>query len=182
MNFIETDIPDVKIIEPIAHGDDRGYFMETFRENVFHRACGKTRFVQENQSLSQQGVLRGLHYQLNSPQGKLVRAISGKIFDVAIDLRRSSSSYGSWVGTVLSDENRHQLWIPEGFAHGFFTLSQSALISYKCTNYYHPESDRCIRWDDQTIAISWPIPKKAIPKISEKDENGLSFLHAETFA
>lgn len=156
MQIFATKINDVKILQPRVYEDSRGFFMETFREEWFLTQVGGERFVQDNHSKSEQGVLRGLHYQQQQVQGKLVRVISGQIFDVAVDIRQGSQTFGQWVGEVLSAENRKQLWIPPGFAHGFLVMSQSAEMIYKCTDYYHPQSEVCIKWDDQTLAIDWP--------------------------
>ena len=180
MKFFETKIPEVKIIEPAVFGDDRGYFMETFRQDIFDEEVGQTSFVQENQSLSKHNILRGLHYQIERPQGKLVRVVHGCVFDVAVDLRRSSKTFGQWVGVELSDSNKRQLWVPEGFAHGFYVLSQEAIFSYKCTNYYAPEHDRNVAWNDPTLSIEWPL--QGVPSLSLKDENAIAFDKAEVYA
>lgn len=170
MNIIKTEIPDVLIFEPRVFGDSRGFFFESFSSKVFNEAVGqKVEFVQDNHSQSQKGVLRGLHYQLNPhAQGKLVRCVEGEVFDVAVDIRRSSPLFGKWVGVVLSAENKRQLWIPEGFAHGFLTLSEKAQFVYKTTNYYCPESDRGILWNDPAIGIEWPELNGELI-LSEKD-------------
>ncbi|MBY7189962.1 dTDP-4-dehydrorhamnose 3,5-epimerase [Escherichia ruysiae] len=159
MNVIETEIPDVLIFEPKVFGDERGFFFESFNQKVFEEAVGrKVEFVQDNHSKSSKGVLRGLHYQLEPyAQGKLVRCVVGEVFDVAVDIRKSSPTFGKWVGVNLSAENKRQLWIPEGFAHGFLVLSETAEFVYKTTNYYHPESDRGIIWDDPELQINWPV-------------------------
>ncbi|HDR2456741.1 dTDP-4-dehydrorhamnose 3,5-epimerase [Enterobacter ludwigii] len=158
MNIIETNIPDVLIFEPKVFGDDRGFFMESFNQQVFESAIGReVQFVQDNHSKSSKGVLRGLHYQLNPhAQGKLVRCVVGEVFDVAVDIRKSSSTFGKWVGVHLSEQNKRQLWIPEGFAHGFLVLSETAEFLYKTTSYYAPEFDRGIKWNDPTLSIAWP--------------------------
>lgn len=171
MNVIKTDIPDVLIFEPKVFGDDRGFFFESFSQKVFEEAVGrKVEFVQDNHSKSSKGVLRGLHYQVEPhAQGKLVRCVVGEVFDVAVDIRKSSPTFGKWVGVNLSAENKRQLWIPEGFAHGFLVLSDTAEFVYKTTNYYHPESDRGIKWDDSTIDIKWPLKKNLM--LSVKDTN-----------
>ncbi|CAM7076717.1 MULTISPECIES: dTDP-4-dehydrorhamnose 3,5-epimerase [Enterobacter] len=176
MNVIKTDIPDVLIFEPKVFGDDRGFFFESFSQKVFEEAVGrKVEFVQDNHSKSCKGVLRGLHYQLEPyAQGKLVRCVAGEVFDVAVDIRKSSPTYGSWVGFYLSAENKRQLWIPEGFAHGFYVISDTAEFVYKTTNYYHPDSDRGIKWDDTTIGINWPLSEK--PSLSVKDANQSNFI------
>lgn len=175
MKFIETDIPDVKIIEPKVFGDDRGYFMETFRQDLFDNEIGRTVFVQENQSLSKRNILRGLHYQIKQPQGKLVRVTRGAVFDVAVDLRKTSPTFKQWVGVELSAENKRQLWVPEGFAHGFYVLSEEAEFVYKCTNFYAPEYDRNVIWNDPEVGIEWPLD--AEPQLSDKDREA-PLLHA----
>lgn len=169
MNVIKTDIPDVLIFEPKVFGDDRGFFFESFSQKVFEDAVGrKVEFVQDNHSKSCKGVLRGLHYQLEPyAQGKLVRCVAGEVFDVAVDIRKSSPTFGKWVGVNLSAENKRQLWIPEGFAHGFLVLSDVAEFVYKTTAYYHPESDRGVAWNDQSININWPL--QGAPLLSKKD-------------
>ena len=171
MNVIKTDIPDVLIFEPKVFGDDRGFFFESFSQKIFEEAVGrKVEFVQDNHSKSCKGVLRGLHYQLEPyAQGKLVRCVAGEVFDVAVDIRQYSPTFGKWVGVNLSAENKRQLWIPEGFAHGFLVISDMAEFVYKTTNYYHPESDRGLLWNDETLSINWPI--KEYPILSEKDKN-----------
>ncbi|HDR2792215.1 MULTISPECIES: dTDP-4-dehydrorhamnose 3,5-epimerase [Enterobacter] len=175
MNVVKTDIPDVLIFEPRVFGDDRGFFFESFSQKQFEEAVGrKVEFVQDNHSKSTKGVLRGLHYQLEPyAQGKLVRCIVGEVFDVAVDIRESSPTYGKWVGVHLSAENKRQFWIPEGFAHGFLVLSDTAEFVYKTTNYYHPESDRGLIWNDKTININWPLTGE--PVLSEKDSNQPAF-------
>ncbi|MHA8113302.1 dTDP-4-dehydrorhamnose 3,5-epimerase [Kosakonia cowanii] len=169
MNVIKTDIPDVLIFEPKVFGDDRGFFFESFSQKVFEEAVGrKVEFVQDNHSKSSKGVLRGLHYQLEPyAQGKLVRCVVGEVFDVAVDIRKDSPTFAKWVGVNLSAENKRQLWIPEGFAHGFLVLSETAEFVYKTTNYYHPESDRGIVWNDPIIDISWPNINPLL--LSDKD-------------
>lgn len=181
MNVIKTAIPEVLIFEPKVFGDARGFFFESFSEKVFEEAVGKKiTFVQDNHSQSQKGVLRGLHYQLDPhAQGKLVRCIEGEVFDVAVDIRKNSATFGQWVGVVLSAENKRQLWIPEGFAHGFLTLSETAQFVYKATNYYAPQSERCIIWNDRQINIEWPEKDKV--QLSAKDEKGLLLSGAETY-
>ena len=168
-NFIATEIPGVIIIEPTVFGDSRGYFMETYQAEEFAAAGIPGPFVQDNQSKSTRGVLRGLHFQKRYQQAKLVRAISGEIFDVAVDLRRGSATYGRWVGVVLSAENRRQLYIPRGFAHGFQVLSEQAVFAYKCGDVYHPEDEGGLRYDDADIGIVWP--GQDTPILSEKDQN-----------
>ncbi len=171
MQFIPTHIPEVVLIKPNVFGDERGYFMETWQRRNFTEAGIGFDFVQDNHSRSIRGTLRGLHYQILQPQGKLVRVTAGKVFDVAVDIRRSSSTFGRWVGEYLSGDNKHMLWVPPGFAHGFFVVSEIAEFSYKCTEYYAPEYERCIRWDDSTIAIKWPRPPGVNVVLSEKDRN-----------
>ena len=181
MNVIATQLPDVLILEPTVFGDARGFFYESFNARTFEQATGLTRsFVQDNHSRSQQGVLRGLHYQLEQPQGKLVRVIHGEILDVAVDIRRSSATFGQWVAVHLSEHNHRQLWVPEGFAHGFVVLSETAECLYKTTDYYRPEAERCIRWDDPDLAIDWPLDRS--PLLSAKDAKGLALRDAEVFA
>ena len=182
MKVIPTDIPEVLVFEPEVHGDNRGYFMETWRDDVFTGAGVELSFVQDNQSSSHQGVLRGLHYQIKQPQGKLVRVVSGKVFDVAVDIRKSSPFFGKWTGVTLSAENKKMLWIPPGFAHGFYVLSNEAEFTYKCTDYYAPEQERCIQWNDPLIAIDWPIIPGSSPVLSQKDKDGLTLENAEVFA
>jgi len=179
MNVIKTDIPDVLIFEPKVFGDDRGFFFESFSQKVFEEAVGrKVEFVQDNHSKSSKGVLRGLHYQLEPhAQGKLVRCVAGEVFDVAVDIRKSSPTFGKWVGVNLSAENKRQLWIPEGFAHGFVVLSETAEFVYKTTQYYHPNSERSIIWDDKSINIQWPI--NCTPQLSGKDSQALPFSSVE---
>jgi len=180
MKIIETNIPDVKIIEPKVFGDDRGFFMESYNHKKFIEAIGhNVTFVQDNHSRSQKGVLRGLHYQIQHPQGKLVRVTSGVVYDIAVDIRKSSPTFGQWVGLELSAENNRQFWVPAGFAHGFVVLSDTADFLYKTTDYYAPEHERCIKWNDPQLAIDWQYNEK--PLVSEKDEQGKSFENAEYF-
>jgi dTDP-4-dehydrorhamnose 3,5-epimerase len=181
MQVIDTSIPDVKIIESRKFGDDRGFFMEIFRDNWFREQVADVSFVQDNHSKSQSGVLRGLHYQIQNPQGKLVRVTSGSVFDVAVDLRRSSPTFGQWVGDILSKDNARQLWIPPGFAHGFLVLSEAAEFVYKCTDYYAPEYERSLIWNDDEIGINWPIDSIDAVQLSDKDRAGLPFNQCETF-
>jgi dTDP-4-dehydrorhamnose 3,5-epimerase len=169
------------LIEPRVFGDHRGYFMETFRENEFRKNIAPVRFVQDNHSKSGQGILRGLHYQIRQPQGKLMRVVSGAVFDVAVDIRRSSPFFGQWVGMTLSAENKNMLWIPPGFAHGFYVLSLEAEFIYKCTDYYAPEHERTLLWNDPAIAVEWPILPGTTPILSEKDAQGLLLSTAEVF-
>jgi len=180
MHVIKTDMPDVLVIEPEVFGDDRGFFFESYNKQKFHNATGfSTDFVQDNHSKSTRGVLRGLHYQIKQPQGKLVCVCAGEVLDVAVDIRKSSSTFGKWVSHILSAENKHQLWIPEGFAHGFIVLSETAEILYKTTDYYAPEYERCIQWDDPVLAIDWQFNGE--PLVSEKDAQGTSFKEADMF-
>ena len=180
MRVIDTAIADVKLIEPTVHGDARGFFFESFNQRQFDAAIGHAvHFVQDNHSRSAHGVLRGLHYQLQQAQGKLVRVLQGAIFDVAVDLRRSSSSFGQWVGHELSADNRLQLWLPAGFAHGFLVLGESAEVLYKTTDYYAPQHEHCIRWDDPALAIDWPLT--AAPILSARDAQGTALTDAELF-
>ncbi|HHX8280954.1 TPA: dTDP-4-dehydrorhamnose 3,5-epimerase [Vibrio diabolicus] len=174
MKVIETSIPDVKIIEPEVFGDERGFFMETWQQEKFEKEVThqKTEFVQDNHSKSKKGILRGLHLQTENTQGKLVRVISGEVFDVAVDLRRGSDTFGEWVGAYLSEANKCQLWIPEGFAHGFYVTSDVAEFVYKCTDYYNPKSEITIAWNDETLNIDWPI--SSAPILSSKDAVGLN--------
>ena len=181
MKFIDTAIPDIKIIEPTVFGDERGFFMETFRTELFNQHCGQHQFVQENHSKSKQGILRGLHYQTENTQGKLVRVVSGEVFDVAVDMRRTSPTFGQWVGVLLSADNKRQLWVPAGFAHGFYVTSAEAEFVYKCTDYYNPQAEVSVKWDDQELGIEWPLVASHPPSLSEKDKNGLTFSQAPTF-
>ncbi len=182
MKVTPTAIPDVLVIEPKVFGDERGFFYESFNQKAFNEATGLTEtFVQDNHSRSAKGVLRGLHYQLQQPQGKLVRVVRGTVFDVAVDIRKSSATFGKWVGVELSEDNHKQLWVPAGFAHGFLVLSESADFLYKTTDYYAPLHERSIAWNDQTIDILWPnvgVP----PALSPKDAEGIFFTQAEVFA
>ena len=181
MKVTRTDIPDVLILEPKVFGDARGFFLESFNEKVFREATGLALdFVQDNHSRSGRGVLRGLHYQLKQPQGKLVRVVRGAVFDVAVDVRRSSPTFGKWVGTELTEDNHRQFWVPPGFAHGFVVLTETADFLYKTTDYYAPEHERCIAWNDPEIGIAWP--EGIAPKLSEKDSRGLALSVAEVFA
>ncbi|HEX5788321.1 MAG TPA: dTDP-4-dehydrorhamnose 3,5-epimerase [Woeseiaceae bacterium] len=183
MKSIPTVIPDVCLLEPRVFGDARGYFFESYNAGRFAEATGeRPAFVQDNQSFSTQGVLRGLHYQVIRPQAKLVRAVQGEIFDVAVDLRQSSPTFGQHVGVVLSGENQRQLWVPVGFAHGFYVLSETALVLYKTTDYYSPEGERSILWNDPALAIEWPVAAGDSPAVSDKDLQGLSFAAADKFA
>ena len=180
MRFTPAAIPDVIVVEPVVHGDHRGFFMETWQAETFREAGLDLAFVQDNHSLSVRNAIRGLHYQIERPQGKLVRVVAGEIFDVAVDLRRSSPTYGKWVGNTLSAANRLQVWIPKGFAHGF-CVTATAEVVYKCTGLYSAEHERTLRWDDPAIGISWPLGSDP-PLVSAKDAAGLSFQALPTFA
>lgn len=181
MNIIPTVIPDVLVIEPKVFGDARGFFFESFNQRAFNQVVGEdVQFVQDNHSRSSRGVLRGLHYQIKQPQGKLVRVVRGSVFDVAVDLRKNSTTFGQWVGAELSEENRRQMWVPTGFAHGFLVTSESADFLYKTTDYYAPEHERCIAWDDPAIGIRWPLDVD--PQLSAKDQQGLLLVQAEVYA
>ncbi|SHK10875.1 dTDP-4-dehydrorhamnose 3,5-epimerase [Hathewaya proteolytica DSM 3090] len=168
--FKKTSIEGLYIIETKAFGDNRGYFMETYNKNDFHAAGLDMEFVQDNQSFSTKGVLRGLHFQKKHPQGKLVRALKGEIFDVAVDIRKDSPTYLKWEGVLLTEDNKRQFYIPEGFAHGFVVLSEEAIFTYKCTDFYHPEDEGGIRWDDKTVGVKWPIENLEKLNLSDKDE------------
>lgn len=181
MEFVSTSIPDVILIKPKVFEDPRGFFMETYRSDRFKESGIAQEFVQENHSRSQQGVLRGLHYQIRNTQGKLLRVVGGEIFDVAVDIRRSSPTFGQWVGMTLSAENRHQLWVPEGFAHGFYVLSEVAEVVYKVTDYYAPEWERSILWNDPQIGIEWPLIPGIETTLSKKDLAGKPLNEAENF-
>lgn len=181
MKFIETAISGPLIIEPQVFGDDRGFFMETWQRRRFAEAGIDLDFVQDNHSRSGKGILRGLHYQIRQPQGKLVRVVSGEVFDVAVDLRRSSATFGQWVGVHLSAENKRMFWVPPGFAHGFYVTSDGAEFLYKCTDYWAPEFERSLAWDDPDLAIDWPLVDGAPPLLSGKDAAGTSFKKAECF-
>lgn len=182
MEFQPTEIPDVVLIRPKVFGDARGYFMEAWEKRKFAAAGLDLEFVQDNHSHSARHILRGLHYQIEQPQGKLVRVVGGTVFDVAVDIRRSSPSFGRWVGTVLSEDNHHMLWVPPGFAHGYLVLSDSAEFLYKVTDYWAPQHERAIRWNDPEIAVRWPLPPGAEPIVSAKDAAALSFREAEVFS
>ncbi len=180
MQVTRTAIADVLLIEPKVFGDARGFFFESFNQRQWQKETGLDRvFVQDNHSKSNQGVLRGLHYQIHQPQGKLVRVVMGKVYDVAVDLRRNSASFGRWVGAMLTAENKNQLWVPEGFAHGFVVLSETAEFLYRTTDYYAPEHERCILWNDPDLGIEWPISFP--PILSAKDSAGSSFRSAEVY-
>lgn len=180
MNIISTSIPEVLIIEPKVFGDERGFFFESYNEKQWREGTGlKTRFVQDNHSRSAKGVLRGLHYQIRQPQGKLVRCVVGEVFDVAVDLRKNSPTFGKWTGAVLSAENKRQMWVPEGFAHGFLVLSDAAEFLYKTTDYYAPEYERSILWNDPDLGIKWPF--QGDPVLSRKDAEAPTFKDADCF-
>lgn len=180
MNIIPTPIPDILIVEPKVFGDDRGFFFESFNEQRWRELSGTDlHFVQHNHSRSSGGVLRGLHYQIQQPQGKLVRVVVGEVFDVAVDLRRSSPTFGQWFGTLLSAENKQQMWVPAGFAHGFYVTSEVAEFLYLTTDYYAPEHERCIAWNDPDLAITWPLTSE--PNVSAKDREGRLFKDADLF-
>jgi dTDP-4-dehydrorhamnose 3,5-epimerase len=170
VKVINTRIPDVKIIEPAVFGDERGFFMETWNQKLFEKlvTCKPTQFVQDNHSKSKKGILRGLHYQTENTQGKLVRVVSGEVFDVAVDIRKDSPTFGQWVGECLSADNKRQLWVPAGFAHGFYVTSDTAEFVYKCTDYYNPQAEHSIIWNDESIGIHWPLMDKE-PRLSVKD-------------
>lgn len=180
MKVTPTAIADVLLIEPQVFGDARGFFFESYNERAFAEKTGiQARFVQDNHSRSAKNVLRGLHYQIKQPQGKLVRVVAGEVFDVAVDLRKHSPTFGQWTGTTLSAENKRMMWVPEGFAHGFLVLSEIADFLYKTTDYYAPEHERCIAWSDPQLAIAWPL--KGTPVVSAKDQNGSTLSDAELF-
>jgi len=181
MQFIKSTIPEVILIEPQVFSDDRGFFMETYQKQAFMEAGIPNEFVQDNHSSSSIYTLRGLHYQITHTQGKLVRVVIGRIFDVAVDLRRSSPYFGKWTGAYLSEDNKQQLWIPPGFGHGFLTLSDRADVVYKATDFFDSGGERSIRWNDPDLAIDWPIPQNASLLISNKDEQAPKFKHAEVF-
>lgn len=182
MKIIDTEIADVKIVEPAVFADDRGYFLESWSAAAFAKAGLDWQFVQDNQSRSSKNVLRGLHYQIQNTQGKLVRVSAGAVFDVAVDMRRSSPTFGRWVGVELSAENHRMLWIPPGFAHGFLSLRDNTDLAYKCTDVYAPKHDRTLLWNDPDIAIDWPLPPGAEPLVSPKDKVGQTLKTADVFA
>jgi dTDP-4-dehydrorhamnose 3,5-epimerase len=181
MQISKTSIPEILILEPKVFGDERGFFMETYQARQFMDMGLPTQFVQDNHSGSRLGILRGLHYQIRQAQGKLVRVISGEVFDVAVDLRKTSPTFGKWVGATLSAQNKHLIWIPAGFAHGFYVLSDWAEIVYKTTDYYAPEWERSILWNDPELGIEWPLINQEPPNLSAKDANGVLFKDAETY-
>jgi len=181
MQLVPSKIPDVLLIEPRVFGDERGFFFESWNRRALAEQGLQAEFVQDNHSRSQQGVLRGLHYQIQHPQGKLVRVVVGSVYDVAVDLRRSSPTFGQWVGVELSAENKRMLWIPPGFAHGFYVISEAAEFLYKTTDYWYPEHERTLAWDDPELGIDWPV-LEAAPRLSAKDREGASLADAEVFA
>lgn len=180
MEYKELAIPDVVLLTPKVFGDERGFFMETFRQDEFEKNCGKFTFVQDNHSSSKQGILRGLHYQHQKPQGKLVRVIRGEVFDVAVDMRENSPTFGKWVGEYLSEANKNMLWVPPGFAHGFLVTSEHAEFVYKCTDFYNPGDEYSLLWNDETLGIDWPKDGLEV-NLSDKDRDGLSFADAKKF-
>jgi len=181
MQVIDTSLDDVKIIEPRVFGDDRGFFLETWSKAGFLAAGLPIEFVQDNHSRSAQGVLRGLHYQIKHPQGKLVRCTRGAVFDVAVDLRKSSQQFGQWFGVELSADNKRQLWVPPGFAHGFYVLSESADFQYKCSDIYAPEYERSLLWNDPAVGIAWPLVNDETPKLAEKDAAATTLSASDVF-
>jgi dTDP-4-dehydrorhamnose 3,5-epimerase len=182
LRVVDTDLPDVKVIEPKVWGDERGFFYESWNAERFAEAGLAATFVQDNHSRSARGVLRGLHYQVQQPQGKLVRVVRGAAFDVVVDLRRSSPSFGRWTGVELSDANHLMLWVPPGFAHGFLSLQDGTEFLYKCTDLYAPEHERSLLWSDEEVGINWPLPEGLQPVVSGKDAAGTPLAQAETFA
>ena len=181
MRFTPLEIADIVLIEPLIFTDERGFFLESYHEQQFRAAGLPTRFVQDNHSGSRRSSLRGLHYQIRQPQGKLVRLVAGEAFDVAVDLRRSSPTFGRWVGARLSAERKDQLWIPPGFAHGFYVLTEWAEVIYKATDYYSPQWERCLLWNDSAIGIQWPLVPGQEPMLSQKDRNGVPLTLAEVY-
>lgn len=181
MQYEKLAIPDVVLMTPQVFGDERGFFMETFRQSEFEEHCGGYAFVQDNHSKSAHGILRGLHYQYQQPQGKLVRVTRGEVFDVAVDMRKSSPTFGQWVGVMLSEQNKQMLWVPPGFAHGFYVTSEEAEFQYKCTDYYAPGDEVTLRWNDPTLNIQWPLVSNQPPQLSSKDQQGLLFIDAPCF-
>tara|TARA_R110002072_G_scaffold269868_3_gene429497 strand:- start:42652 stop:43218 length:567 start_codon:yes stop_codon:yes gene_type:complete len=182
MKITPTAIPDVLLLEPVVYGDHRGFFMEIFRQSLFDDVLPGVKFVQDNHSKSAQGILRGLHYQLKQPQGKLVRVVAGEIFDVAVDMREDSPTFGQSVGAILSADNKHQLWVPPGFAHGFYVTSDSAEMVYKCSDYYAPDDEYSLQWNDPALGIDWPLVAGAgEPVLSDKDKHASSFADAPKY-
>ncbi len=182
MEFIQTKIPDVLLVKPRVFEDDRGFFMETFQVEKMRDGGIDDAFVQDNHSSSKRGTLRGLHYQINNTQGKLVRVVYGEIYDVAVDIRKSSPTFGKWVGAFLSAKNKYQFWVPPGFAHGFYVLSEKTEVLYKATDIYNAQAERCIMWNDESLGINWHIPDGENPILSSKDLEGSSFENAEVFS
>lgn len=182
MQIVDTKLDGVKILEPKVFGDDRGFFLESWNQQVFADNGLPTVFVQDNHSRSQQGVLRGLHYQLKNPQGKLVRVTQGEVFDVAVDMRKSSAQFGQWFGVMLTETNRRQLWVPPGFAHGFYVVSSSADFQYKCTDFYAPEHERSLLWNDPGVGVDWPILPGTEPVLAAKDTQGLVLEQCDCYA
>jgi dTDP-4-dehydrorhamnose 3,5-epimerase len=180
MEFVPTRVPDVVLVKPRVFGDARGFFLESWKDTTFSAAKLPTTFVQDNHSRSGQWILRGLHYQVKNTQGKLVRVTRGAVYDVAVDMRRASPTFGQWVGAELTEENHHMLWVPPGFAHGFLTLTETVDFLYKCTDLYAPEHERVLRWDDPTVGIVWPLPAGVTPQLSARDAKGAAFGDAET--
>jgi dTDP-4-dehydrorhamnose 3,5-epimerase len=181
MKFIETPLQDVYIVEPQVFGDERGFFQETWNAQVFRDAGFDLAFVQDNHSRSRRGILRGMHYQTEQTQGKLVRVTSGEVFDVAVDMRRSSPTFGQWFGAALSSDNHKMMWVPPGFAHGFYVMSEYADFLYKCTDFYHPASEQSLAWNDPTVGIEWPLDAGGEPSLSAKDQDGFSWDDAPKF-
>lgn len=181
MNFVETPLKDVYVLEPRVFGDSRGFFLETWNRKVFADAGFDLDFVQDNHSRSARGILRGMHYQTEHTQGKLVRVTAGEVYDAVVDLRRSSPSFGKWFGVTLSAENHKMLWVPPGFAHGFYVTSESADFLYKCTDIYHPQSEVTLAWDDPDVGIEWPVPPGEAPQLSEKDAQGFGWQDTPLF-
>ena len=182
MKVVETSIPDVRIIEPHVFGDHRGYFIETWNEARFAECGIDASFVQDNFSFSKKGTLRGLHYQIENTQGKLMRVVEGEVYDVCVDMRKSSNTFGHWVGVVLSSENKRSLWVPPGFAHGFYVTSEVAAFEYKCTDYYAKDHERTLLWNDPALGIEWPIESGVEPLITDKDREGKVLLQADVFS
>jgi dTDP-4-dehydrorhamnose 3,5-epimerase len=181
MEFIPTSIPDVILVQPKVFGDSRGYFLETWQERVFEAAGLPVHFVQDNHSHSSQWILRGLHYQIHQPQGKLVRVTRGAVFDVAVDVRRSSPTFGAWTGVELSDTNHRMLWVPAGFAHGYLALTEQVDFLYKCTDFYEPRFERTVRWNDPQLAIEWPLPRDVVPLLAARDAAAVGLSEAECY-
>lgn len=181
MLYEKLAIPDLVLLTPQVFGDERGFFMETFRQSEFEAHCGQHMFVQDNHSKSAHGILRGLHYQRQQPQGKLVRVTQGEVFDVAVDMRQSSPTFGQWVGVTLSEQNKQMLWVPPGFAHGFYVTSHQAEFQYKCTDYYNPADEHCIIWNDSELSIPWPFENNQYPIVSVKDAQGKAFNESIVF-